>query len=30
MVMTGAEIEELLSSDIVVLVEILDFDNNNR
>lgn len=29
LVMTGAEIEELLSSDIVVLVEILDFDNNN-
>lgn len=29
LVMTGAEIEELLSSNIVVLVEILDFDNNN-
>ncbi len=29
LVMTGAEIEELLSSDNVALVEILDFDNNN-
>lgn len=29
MVMTGAEIDTLLSSDNVALVEILDFDNNN-
>ena len=29
LVMTGAEVEELLSSDIVALVEVLDFDNND-
>lgn len=29
LIMTGAEIEKLLYSDAVVLVEILEFDNNN-
>jgi len=29
LVMTGSEIEKLLSNDIVTLVEILDFDNNS-
>ena len=29
LVMTGAEIDKLIASDVVALVEILDFDNNN-